>query len=113
MESFSVRCIFKWSPIAGQTLKNLYEERITLWHADSLEQAIEFAESEAAEYADESCEFLGLSQAYAIFELIQANGIEVFSLLRESDLEPEDYLNSFFDSGLERQSSVCNHLVDT
>jgi hypothetical protein len=112
MESFSVRCIFKWNSRADQTLKNLYEERITLWQADSLEQAIEFAETEAAEYADESCEFIGLSQAYAIFELIQASGIEVFSLLRESDLEPEDYLDSFFDSGLERQGA-CNHLTDT
>lgn len=106
MESFSVRCIFKWSSRADQTLKHLYEERITLWQAHNLEQAIEFAESEALEYADESCEFLGYWQAYAMFEPIQATGIEVFSLLRESDLEPEEYLNSFFDSGCEHQGTV-------
>ena len=106
MESFSVRCIFKWSPRASQTLKFLYEERITLWQADSLDQAIEFAENEASKYSDESCEFLGLSQGYTMFEMVQENGIEVFSLLRESDLEPEEYLNSFFDSGFERQGKI-------
>lgn len=106
MESFSIRCIFKWSSRADQTLKHLYEERITLWQANNLEQAIEFAENEAVEYAEESCEFLGFCQAYAMFEPIQASGIEVFSLLRESDLVPEEYLNSFFCSGFEHQGSV-------
>jgi len=106
MESFSVRCIFKWSPRADQKLKYLYEERITLWQAENLEQAIEFAENEASEYSDESCEFLGLSQGYTMFELTQGNGIEVFSLLRESNLEPELYLESFFKSGSERQVNI-------
>ena len=106
MESFSVRCIFKWSQKVDQKLKHLYEERITLWQAESLEQAIEFAENEASEYSNEFCEFLGFSQAYAMFELAQDNGIEVFSLLRESDLEPEQYLSLFFDSGLERQCTI-------
>jgi len=106
MESFSVRCIFKWSPRADQKLKYLYEERITLWRAENINQAIQFAEKEASEYSDESCEFLGFSQGYAMYESAQENGIEVFSLLRESDLEPELYLNSFFDSGLERESKV-------
>jgi len=87
-------------------LKHLYEERITLWQAESLERAIEFAEKEASEYSGEACEFLGFSQGYAMFELAQGNGVELFSLLRESDLEPELYLNSFFDSGLERESKV-------
>lgn len=106
MESFSVRCIFKWSARPDQKLKHLYEERITLWQAVSLEQAIEFAEKEAAEYSDESCEFLGLSQGYAMFESVQKHGVEIFSLLRESDFEPELYLRSFFASGSERQSKV-------
>lgn len=106
MESFSVRCIFKWVPRVDQALNHLYEERITLWQAESLEQAIEFAENEALEYSDESCEFLGLSQGYAMFQPVQENGIEVFSLLRESNLESKLYLKSFFESGSERQSNV-------
>jgi len=31
-------------------------------------------------------------------------GAEVFSLLRESDLEPDAYLDAFFDTGTERQT---------
>ena len=85
---------------------HLYEERITLWQAENIDQAIELAENEAAEYSDEFCVFLGFSQAYAMFESFQANGIEVFSLLRESDMEPEQYLSSFFDSGFERLGSA-------
>ena len=32
------------------------------------------------------------------------HGAEVFSLLRESSLQPGDYLEAFFDTGAERQS---------
>src|SRR5580704_1024093 len=49
-----------------------YEERITLWRADSIEEAIELAEREADEYAsslDEhpTIEYLGLAQAFHTF----------------------------------------------
>ena len=47
-------------------------------------------------------EFLGYSQAYALFEPVTANGIEVFSLLRESDLDPDNYIDTYFDTGRER-----------
>ncbi len=103
MDSYSVRCIFRWEPRPDNQAKYLYEERITLWHANNLDHAIELAVSEAREYAAEEFEFLGLSQAYALFEPLAESGIEVFSLLRESDLEPEDYLDTFFDTGGERQ----------
>lgn len=106
MKSFSVRCIFKWAFRADQTLKNLYEERITLWKAENFEHAIQLAEEEALEYADDSCEFLGLSQAYAMYDEAVESGIEVFSLLRESDLEAEQYLDAFFDSGFQRARSI-------
>ncbi len=39
---FGVRCVFRWS--ASPT----YEERITLWQADSLDDAIARAEDDAA-----------------------------------------------------------------
>lgn len=103
MESFSVRCIFRWYSRPGQRAKCLYEERITLWQANSIDQAIELAEEEALTYASEDMEFLGFSQAFALIHLIPANGIEIFSLLRESDLEPKQYLNTFFDTGFEHE----------
>ncbi len=105
MESYSVRCLFRWQPRPDQHAKYLYEERITLWRAESIDQAIELAEQEARAYANCGDEFLGYSQAYALVEPTTADGLEVFSLLRESNLEPEKYIDTFFDTGTERQRS--------
>ena len=107
MASFSVRCIFRWEPRSGQTRKHLYEERITLWRANDLDQAIDLAETEAQAYASEvGVEHLGFCQAYALVADVEANGIEVFSLLRGSNLEPLEYLDTFFATGDERERAV-------
>ncbi len=103
MESYSVRCIFRWSPRSDQKLKYIYEERITLWLANSIDAAIEKAEKEAKEYIEDSeDEYLGLAQAFVLSDSLVADGIEIFSLLRESNLEPKEYLDAFFDTGNER-----------
>lgn len=107
MESFSVRCVFRWENRPEQKRKHLYEERITLWRACNIDEAIAMAEAEAQSYVAESgIEYLQYCQAYALFEDLEASGVEVFSLLRESDLEPTLYLDAFFDTGAERQSTV-------
>jgi hypothetical protein len=104
MNSFSVRCLFRWQPRHDQRAKHLYEERITLWRAETIDQAIELAEQNAMAYASDGEEFLGFSQAYALVEpIVAAEGSEVFSLLRESNLEPKEYIDVFFCTGLERE----------
>jgi hypothetical protein len=40
-----------------------------------------------------------------MFSAIDVSGVEVFSLLRESNLELEPYLDIFFSNGDERQKS--------
>ena len=99
LQWFGVRCLFIWSRWDGKP----YEERITLWRARSLDHAIELAEQDAEEYAaDGGPGLLHLSKAYAIAEGIDIeSGAEVFSLLRDSDLEPDDYLSAFFATGRE------------
>ncbi len=107
MTSFSVRCIFRWEPRPGQARTHLYEERITLWRANDIDEAIALAEVEAQSYAkDTDVEYLEYCQAYALFEDIEASDVEVFSLLRDSDLEPTQYLDTFFDTGKEHQRTV-------
>ena len=104
MASFSVRCIFRWKPRRDQVRKHLYEERITLWKASDIDEAIALAEEEARAYASDSGEeYLEFCQAYALVEESEANGIEVFSLLRDSDLEPAQYLDAFFATGGEHE----------
>jgi hypothetical protein len=99
LEWFGVRCVFAWSDWEGKP----YEERITLWRARSLDHAIELAEQEAEGYAVEiGAQYLHLSQAYAITgESEIGSGTEVFSLLRDSDLAPDEYINAFFETGRE------------
>jgi hypothetical protein len=48
-------------------------------------------------------EYLGLAQSYALLDAPDRVGAEVFSLLRTSPLEPDDYLDAFFDTGHEHQ----------
>jgi hypothetical protein len=97
---YTVRCIFRSADDDGA----LYEERVTLWYADDLDGAIALAEVEAAEYAEaHDVEHLGLAQAYWL-PAPPATGAEVFSLVRESELDAEAYLDQFFDTGRERQA---------
>ncbi|MER7128363.1 hypothetical protein [Streptosporangium saharense] len=100
-EWYAVRCLFRGSAW------NTYEERITLWHADSAEAAILLAEQEAAEYADDlGFEYLNFAQSFKIFDAVIEQGTEVFSLFRDSDLESDAYLTAFFDTGSEREQKL-------
>ena len=81
-----------------------YEERITVWKADDIDAALDLAIDEAKSYADANgFSYAGLAQAFWMFSQIDVNGVEVFSLMRESDLEVDEYLESFFSNGHERQ----------
>ncbi|TNM59800.1 hypothetical protein FHN55_20090 [Streptomyces sp. NP160] len=102
----SVRCVFRFLDEGGTAT---YEERITVWQTDDVDRAITWAEREALEYATppgtweaERPEYLGLAQAFQLIDPARHGG-EIFSLVRDSDLEPTAYLNHFFDTGRERQ----------
>lgn len=103
---YSVRCVFQWTGWEGAP----FEERLTLWRAESLDNAIEMAEAEAEQYAEANgLEYLRLAQAYALTPGIEPdNGVEVFSLLRDSDLPPANYLTAFFDTGREHSAGDEN-----
>ncbi|MFC0006490.1 hypothetical protein [Micromonospora siamensis] len=100
-EWYAVRCVFR----GGDEAPFVYEERLTLWRAGSFDEAIALAEAEAeaAEYTEDiSFQYAGLAQAYRLVEP-PGHGTEVYSLMRDSDLPPEEYLTRFFDTGEERQ----------
>jgi hypothetical protein len=99
--SYGVRCIFKRR---GQPH---YEERITLWRANSFEAAIERAEAEAVDYQEGSeSEYMHMAQVYELAAGRVGDGSEVFSLIRDSSLGPKEYITRFFDTGSERQGKV-------
>ena len=104
LDWFSVRCVFA-VPTASEGDAMTYEERVTLWRASGFDTAIALAEQEARDYADDvEALYLGLAQAYRLAEA-PGHGGEVFSLMRDSDLDTEDYLDAFFDTGEERQGA--------
>jgi len=84
-----------------------FEERITLWDASSFEEAVEVAKGEAQAYAsiDPSWELLNFFQVFSLGDR-PGSGDEVFSLIRESDLDAEGYVTEFFESGKELQTDL-------
>lgn len=104
LQWFAVRCVFSMGDLGDDV--HTYEERITLWRAANFEEAIARAESEAAEYAaslgEDPAAYLDVAQCFHLFDA-PGDGAEVFSLMRDSRLAPADYLDTFFDSGAERQ----------
>lgn len=106
---YGVRCLFSWgkSHEPESEGKSVYEERIIVVNCDSFEQAMQEAEADAWAYAsDSSVDYLGFAQSYYMAEDRIATKTEVFSLLRESKLEPEAYISRFFDTGHERQQET-------
>lgn len=97
---YAVRCIFRFDGAEDQI--SSYEERITLWRAHDGDEAIERAEADALHYAAETAEipgeYLGYAQAYWLFDA-PGDGVEVFSMFRESNLGPDAYVSAYFDDG--------------
>ena len=104
MNSYSFRCLFLWPARQDQTTTYVYEERITLWRAAGLDEASLLAEDEAKSYArDNDFELLDFWQLYWLVDAVTENGIEVFSLLRGSNLAADEYIKTFFETGAEYQ----------
>lgn len=108
MPWFGIRTLYKHNDKSRSAGKTLFEERIVLFTCTTIDEAILRAEQEADNYCRElggSATFLNLTQAFAIFDNATPpeDGSEVFSLMRDSELNPDDYLDAFFDTGAERQ----------
>jgi hypothetical protein len=99
---YAVRSLFS----GADGTESAYEERITLWQAADLDEALARAEAEAAEYAEFAgvSHLSGFAQAYPLADAPPRDGAEVFSLTRSSTLPPTAYVERFFDTGRERQS---------
>ncbi|RZU46274.1 hypothetical protein EV284_0944 [Streptomyces sp. BK022] len=94
---YGVRCVFRHHHL------DVYEERVTLWTARSLDEAIARAETEAREYCEmlDAVEYVNFAEAFRIGD-VPGEGVEVFSLMRESELPPGEYVRRFFATGDER-----------
>ena len=99
---YAARSIFLHNGLRAAADGPVYEERIVLIRAGSFEEATRKAEEEAKAYEKPGIEYLDYVMLYHLFEESVGDGAEVFSLMRSSDLGPEDYIDRFFDDGGER-----------
>lgn len=100
---YGAKCVFLHTAIEscpGQ----VYEERVILVRAGSLDDAIARAEVLAEEYATDldGCTYTGFVDVFHIYDESIEDGAEVYSLMRTSDLGRDEYLNRFYDTGTER-----------
>ena len=97
---FSARSVFEHDK-AGD---GLFEERIVLIRAEGFDEAQDRAEEEAVAYATAAgCSYTGYTSLFELAEESLGDGVEVFSLMRDSDLTADVYVEQFFDTGNERQ----------
>jgi Domain of unknown function (DUF4288) len=103
---FAVRTLYEHEDLK-RGRERLFEERIVLFRAGSSEEAITKAETGAQSYAANLDHLKTLDYVMA-FELFDPPGenAEVFSLMRESRLTPDRYIDRFFDTGKERSQDI-------
>lgn len=108
MSWYSAKCVFRHNAPVGSSNKFAYEERIIVLRAGDLHKAIKRAEEEAHEYSArlEGVEFTGFVAAYDIGEDEIDDLSEVYSVLRDSDLEANPFLDRYYDDGSERTQHV-------
>ena len=97
---YGVRLLYRLTGTSSQA----YEERILIVLADSDDEAIAKAEEHSREYESETTEYLGYAMAFHIFDHCKrslGSGTEVFSLIRQSDLDSQAYIDRFHDTGSE------------
>lgn len=105
---YAARCVFRWLDVTPETPgHHLYEERIVLFRAESFEEALRRAEDEARDYASSlDMEFLKCVDIFHLFDRKIGDRTEVFSLIRESELPSDEYVQQFFDTGKKRRGEL-------
>lgn len=100
---YAARCVFRWKSVTPEASGHqIYEERIVLIRAENFEDARHRAEGEARQYAaDTDAEFFDFVEVFHLFDRKIIDGTEIFSLIRESQLPPADYVERFFKTGKE------------
>ena len=104
-EWYGAKTVFKHTRMIGENACCVFEERVVVFLANDFDHAITKAETEAAKYCsnlDDSAMYLGFVDVYNLAEENINDGVEVYSLMRESNLSDKDYLDSFYDTGKER-----------
>lgn len=97
---YGVRLVYRLTGFSSPA----YEERILIVNASSFDDAIAKAERHSKDHEDDATIYTGYAMAYHIVDEngpAIGNGVEVFSLIRDSELDIDEYLARFHDTGRE------------
>jgi|GEM_PF-1497972 len=104
---YSAQCIFLHADkVHGP--KQMYEERIVVLRAESMEAAIDRAEKEAEDYCSDvsGCSYIGHVNVFALYDDEIGDGSEIFSSMLKSQLVPKEYLNLHYPDAPENCEAV-------
>ena len=95
---YGAKCIFLHKD-KGCGPRQMYEERIILVRATSFDKAIKKAEKEAKHYCKAlgNCVYTEFVDVFHLFDNKIKKGTEIYSRMRESDLDINEYLDYFYD----------------
>jgi hypothetical protein len=107
-EWYGAKTLYQIHSNTVEKLNKLYEERVIVLKASSFDDAIAEAEEEAKRYANDvsGITFLGYVNIFKLFSENIIDKTEVFSLMRESNLGPNKYIDRYFDTGKERTKKL-------
>ena len=104
---YAVRCLFSHPTRERIKNQNLYEERITIWEAQTWEEAYKMAELEAKNYAKEAdAIFIEATDSFKLFDNKFNSGLEVWSTMRDSKVSNAEYISNYINTGKERDHEI-------
>lgn len=103
-EWYSVKIIFRHEHLSDTKNTKVYEERLIVLRAHSLEEAINAGEKEGKRYSKlmGDVKYLGYVAAYRLCVETIEEGTEVYSLMRRSKLSKRQFIDRYYDDGTER-----------
>lgn len=104
LDCYSAKCIFCSERIEDGKSTRVFEERVVLLHANDFDDAFCKARDEAQSYAKQTdSTFLACIGVFLIQDPL-VEGIDLFSMLRSSNLAPDEYLKAITATGIPRNS---------
>jgi hypothetical protein len=106
---FSAKCVFRAEMIEDGQPVSVFEERIIFVKACEFDEAFDKAEKAGGKYAGKNqteknkTTFLACVGIFIVQDPVE-DGVEVFSMLRESNMPSENYLKLHYQTGSERDS---------
>ena len=100
---YGVKCLVEHKGLPVDPGKRVCEERIVLLRASGFDEAIRRAEQEVEHYTTPTgATYIGYCNAFKMDAETMEDGIEVYSLMREVALTPEQFITHYHDDGTEK-----------